>query len=109
MVRGLKPELSRPAATTVSVRRNTRPGGSAEAAKRVRLERVVMRIHALVTSRYDGPGIAVTAISRWREYVDICTTLVSQDRCTLICARSEERRVGKECVSTCRSRWSQYH
>src|SRR3546814_6114932 len=24
-------------------------------------------------------------------------------------ARSEERRVGKECVSTCRSRWSRYH
>src|SRR3546814_16778119 len=23
--------------------------------------------------------------------------------------RSEERRVGNECVSTCRSRWSQYH
>src|SRR3546814_17117158 len=23
--------------------------------------------------------------------------------------RSEERRVGKECVRTCRSRWSQYH
>src|SRR3546814_8567960 len=23
--------------------------------------------------------------------------------------RSEERRVGQECVSTCRSRWSQYH
>src|SRR3546814_4426686 len=27
--------------------------------------------------------------------------------CTL--DRSEERRVGKECVSTCRSRWSPYH
>src|SRR3546814_19442891 len=26
-----------------------------------------------------------------------------------ILARSEERRVGKECVSTCRSRWSPYH
>src|SRR3546814_6989504 len=26
-----------------------------------------------------------------------------------IVARSEERRVGKECVSTCRSRWSPYH
>src|SRR3546814_7827091 len=26
-----------------------------------------------------------------------------------IVARSEERRVGKECVSTCRSRWSRYH
>src|SRR3546814_16029078 len=24
------------------------------------------------------------------------------------CARSEERRVGNECVSTCRSRWSPY-
>src|SRR3546814_16680521 len=27
----------------------------------------------------------------------------------LLRLRSEERRVGKECVSTCRSRWSQYH
>src|SRR3546814_18334121 len=25
------------------------------------------------------------------------------------CIRSEESRVGKECVSTCRSRWSTYH
>src|SRR3546814_14565605 len=28
---------------------------------------------------------------------------------TFLAARSEERRVGKECVSTCRSRCSQYH
>src|SRR3546814_18945694 len=27
----------------------------------------------------------------------------------LVEVRSEERRVGKECVSTCRSRWSPYH
>src|SRR3546814_14762864 len=27
----------------------------------------------------------------------------------LVVARSEERRVGKECVSPCRSRWSPYH
>src|SRR3546814_5523081 len=26
-----------------------------------------------------------------------------------VVARSEERRVGKECVSTCSSRWSPYH
>src|SRR3546814_12171393 len=26
-----------------------------------------------------------------------------------IALRSEERRVGQECVSTCRSRWSPYH
>src|SRR3546814_16567027 len=25
------------------------------------------------------------------------------------CGSSEERRVGKECVSTCRSRWSPFH
>src|SRR3546814_1950247 len=32
-------------------------------------------------------------------------------RCAPRCpeVRSEERRVGKECVSTCRSRWSPYH
>src|SRR3546814_14272615 len=28
---------------------------------------------------------------------------------TGVSPRSEERRVGKECVSTCRSRWSPYH
>src|SRR3546814_18242966 len=28
---------------------------------------------------------------------------------SLLVLRSEERRVGKECVSTCRSRWSPYH
>src|SRR3546814_17053975 len=30
-------------------------------------------------------------------------------RAVLTPVRSEERRVGKECVSTCRSRWSPYH
>src|SRR3546814_11360929 len=33
--------------------------------------------------------------------------LVRQGRLSVM--RSEERRVGKECVSTCRSRWSPYH
>src|SRR3546814_9059070 len=32
-----------------------------------------------------------------------------RDRVCGLRARSEERRVGKECVSTCRSRWSPYH
>src|SRR3546814_6139131 len=32
--------------------------------------------------------------------------LVSQQRADHAIRRSEERRVGKECVSTCRSRWS---
>src|SRR3546814_13758878 len=33
---------------------------------------------------------------------------VKPDLLPYVC-RSEERRVGKECVSTCRSRWSPYH
>src|SRR3546814_16749486 len=32
-----------------------------------------------------------------------------EDPSPLASARSAERRVGKECVSTCRSRWSSYH
>ena len=32
------------------------------------------------------------------------TTILSEDF-----TRSEERRVGKECAITCRSRWSPYH
>src|SRR3546814_13593211 len=33
----------------------------------------------------------------------------SADDASRVFQRSEERRVGKECVSTCRSRWSPYH
>src|SRR3546814_2058922 len=34
---------------------------------------------------------------------------VSQQNLVSDAERSEERRVGNECVSTCRSRWSPYH
>src|SRR3546814_12221228 len=34
---------------------------------------------------------------------------VSAEQIPQMTIRSEERRVGKECVSTCRSRWSPYH
>src|SRR3546814_20021397 len=33
----------------------------------------------------------------------------SRDEVALAAGRSEERRVGKECVSRCRSRWSPQH
>src|SRR3546814_18237997 len=39
------------------------------------------------------PELAATLDGRWRTSPE----------------RSDERRVGKECVSTCRSRWSPYH
>src|SRR3546814_17926052 len=36
-------------------------------------------------------------------------TAIDREMKTLTSRRSAERRVGKECVSTCRSRWSPYH
>src|SRR3546814_4422591 len=39
----------------------------------------------------------------------VCGTTVIRDVSLEVRMRSEERRVGKECVSTCRSRWSPYH
>src|SRR3546814_1645791 len=36
------------------------------------------------------------------------TRVIAGPHCAMT-LRSEERRVGKECVSTCRSRWSPYH
>src|SRR3546814_15552333 len=46
------------------------------------------------------PGKAFIAAFGWEgsPFIDLYERL-----------RSEERRVGKECVSTCRSRWSPYH
>src|SRR3546814_11068238 len=42
-----------------------------------------------------------------RDVLVICLGKSTYARCGII--RSEERRVGKECVSTCRSRWTPYH
>src|SRR3546814_3755170 len=39
--------------------------------------------------------------------VELARALATRPRVILL--RSEERCVGKECVSTCRSRWSPYH
>src|SRR3546814_18890251 len=70
----------------------------------------------------DFEGVDV-AISRTRAEYDGCEEIreIEQLYLDMIAAakrliyfentyfRSEERRVGKECVSTCRSRWSPYH
>src|SRR3546814_2626749 len=41
--------------------------------------------------------------------VAVIMPTVVVDQRDQVFSRSEERRVGKECVSTCRSRWSPYH
>ena len=42
-------------------------------------------------------------------FAAVSAYLAKGEKVQLIGFRSEERRVGKECVSTCRSRWSPYH
>src|SRR3546814_12694729 len=49
-------------------------------------------------------GRAVAALERIERILKL---LIGQ--LDVLETRSEERRVGKECVSTCRSRWSPYH
>src|SRR3546814_1436403 len=48
---------------------------------------------------YSGPEASSPPTNAYPSNGDAVTHLT----------RSEERRVGKECVSTCRSRWSPYH
>ena len=38
-----------------------------------------------------------------------CTVLLDGESVKSCTVRSEERRVGKECCTPCRSRWSPYH
>src|SRR3546814_537100 len=64
-----------------------KPGDSCE----LRQEHATFRFTVL---RLDGRRIATVQVERLYHQAD---------------DRSEERRVGKECVSTCRSRWSPYH
>src|SRR3546814_12217242 len=45
--------------------------------------------------------LALLAPTSWRWPERLATRVLDE-------GRSEERRVGKECVSTCRSRWSPY-
>src|SRR3546814_20411831 len=65
--------------------RHDRPAARDDAGDTLRRHRAIGQAHA----RMDG------------EIVDALFGLLDQ--------RSEERRVGKVCVRTCRSRWSPYH
>src|SRR3546814_17372720 len=44
-----------------------------------------------------------------RPFLRGCAAHHAIEAISVITRRSEERRVGKECVITCRSRWSPYH
>src|SRR3546814_15768146 len=56
------------------------------------------RPHSMIF--WGPPGVGKTPLAR---------LMADSFDAQFIAIRSEERRVGKECVSTCRSRWSPYH
>src|SRR3546814_4970152 len=58
---------------------------------------------------HDGNELANASVTDGDEPID--TELLARTEAALLTLprRSEERRVGKECVSTCRSRRSPYH
>src|SRR3546814_13872933 len=83
------------------------------------LHAIVMQYQVLAPFMF---GFLLTVFPRWMgqedltkwHYVPVGVGLFGGQLLTLAGAlgpghRSEERRVGKECVSTCRSRWSPYH
>src|SRR3546814_446276 len=63
------------------------------------------------SERGNVSGIDPEEIAAAFDYdeADVARVLDAMRHKSLLIARSEERRVGKECVSTCRSRWSPYH
>src|SRR3546814_11390368 len=61
------------------------------------------RIDAIVQRTRSGGGEIVALLKTGSAFYAPATSGIA------MAERSEERRVGKECVSTCRSRWSPYH
>src|SRR3546814_11273355 len=79
-----------------------------------------LRAEALVPGRASLTRTAMYTFTAWQLLHDFLSAAVNRDendgelaewvrRRLFAIRRSDERRVGKECVSTCRSRWSPYH
>src|SRR3546814_6491436 len=59
--------------------------------------------------RWLGEDFQVNPAARYTMHESHGIAVAGQQEGRIRVERSEERRVGKECVSTCRSRWSPYH
>src|SRR3546814_5435118 len=66
------------------------------------LKRIGQRLSAARPVRETNQQLAIIDHARRRNPCNNTRARSKRDR-------SEERRVGKECVSTCRSRWSPHH
>src|SRR3546814_11122154 len=84
------------------LRRRLQEPGAAHVAKQVQSFFVRGGGPALVPAELDVVAIRL-------EGAEVRRDKPAQHDAACSSGRSEERRVGKECVSTCRSRWSPYH
>src|SRR3546814_15113775 len=85
----------------ISLRKLFRPGPDPREARRPLWQAVVATARA--PHWYEAGGVPDTLDGRF-DMVCLILALVLHRL-----DRSEDSRVGKECVSTCRSRWSPYH
>src|SRR3546814_2516112 len=64
--------------------------------------------HLIISTKARFRNSVAPDGNKWKPNSELTLARMLADRGGLT-GRSEERRVGKECVSTCRSRWSPYH
>src|SRR3546814_14034702 len=100
--------------------RSTHLGGAADEARQLWRWHAIEEIEhkAVAFDTYLHAARSMTPLRRWlkRSTVMCVTTMrfhyvILRNTADLLApdGRSDERRVGKECVSTCRSRWSPSH
>src|SRR3546814_15018067 len=77
--------------------------------KRTGRERYIAQVTATLRDALAAQGVDAEVAGRPKHIYSIWKKVRKKDVPIGELYRSEERRVGNECVSTCRSRWSQYH
>src|SRR3546814_2387427 len=73
---------------------------------------ILMYLSSVVFTSMGEPGAKTESSDTkptFYAYLKEGMAVMRTDQTFRLFVRSEERRVGKECVSTCRSRWSPYH
>ena len=72
----------------------------------VKITQTNPKIAKIIISQFGGPDGELAASMR---YLSQRYTMPYKEVTGTLTDRSEERRVGKECLRLCRSRWSPYH
>src|SRR3546814_14980165 len=81
-------------------------GQSEYAARHVRIEFGTIENEAFITAIHPDQ---VNAASRGKLRCAPISDCIAAEYLDPVATRSEEHRVGKQCVGTCRSRWSEQH